>query len=434
MSTTVTVLGFSVLALLLAGYLGQQYLPPPKPRIVGIDLGTTYSCLGVYHAVTGDVEVVSDTDGHQTIPSMVAFTDDERVLVGRKALCQAEENSESTIYDAKRFIGKMFTDEGLQKEAARYPFTVKNISNRIEFILPSSHHVSHALTPEYIGSRILNHLKETGESYLGVPITKAVMSVPAEFDEKQRNCTKQAAALAGIEVVRIINEPTAAAMAYGLHKQEGVSDIIVIDMGGGTLDVSLLNVQGGMFQTMAMAGNNHLGGQDLNQRLMLYLKDLVERKLGKPLTNAEDLQHLRLVVEDVKLNLTSHDSILLNVSFPSLGNSFIFQDRLTRNTFEKINDDLFQKVLEPVKIVLEDIEMQPNDIDEIVLVGGSTRIPRVRQVVRDFFKKEPNVAIDPELAVAYGVAVQAGVIGGMWPLQVSAIELTNRKLRKVHVE
>ena len=167
---------------------------------------------------------------------------------------------------------------------------------------------------------------------------------------------------------------------------------------------------------------------------MLYLRDLIERKYDQQLTNAEDLQRLRLAVEDAKLNLTSHNTTIIKVPLPSLGNGVVFQDKLTRNTFEKINEDLFQKVLEPIKVVLDDIEMHPDEVDEIVLVGGSTRIPRVRQVVREFFNKQPNTAIDPELAVAYGVAVQAGIIGGMWPLQVSAIELTNRKLRKVNIE
>ncbi|XP_022095867.1 heat shock 70 kDa protein 13-like isoform X2 [Acanthaster planci] len=429
MSATVTVLGASILALLLAGYLGQHYLPPPKPRIVGIDLGTTYSCIAVYHAVTGEVQVI-ELDNHDTIPSMVAFTPEGTELVGYSALCQAEQNVVNTIYDAKRFIGKRFTPEKLKEEASRYSFKVKlQVDNDLATFEVNSQVVS----PEYIGSRIILHLKEKGERQLGVTVDKVVISVPADFDELQRNYTRAAAQLAGLEVLRIINEPTAAAMAYGLHNQRTPSEIIVVDMGGGTLDVSLLRVHGGMFQTLAMAGNNHLGGQDINHRLVQYLCDLIAMKYSKPVLNVRELQNLRLAVEDVKLNLTNHESSLLQLPLPSLGDHVIFTENITREMFEHLNEDLFQKVLEPIRLVIEEVEMTPDDIDEVVLVGGSTRIPRVRQVVGDFFGKVPNVEVDPELAVVYGVAIQAGIIGGMWPLQVSAIEIHNTKVKKIRV-
>ncbi|XP_038056883.1 heat shock 70 kDa protein 13-like [Patiria miniata] len=428
MSATISVLGASILALLLAGYLGQQYLPPPKPRIVGIDLGTTYSCIGVYHAVTGEVQVIG-ADQHDTIPSMVAITPEGTDIVGYDALCQAEQNVVNTIYDAKRFIGKKFSPEGLKTEAARYPFKVILENEMAKFEVNSQ-----ALTPEDIGSRILLYLKKTAEQHLGFRVDKVVMSVPADFDELQRNYTRAAARLAGLEVMRIINEPTAAAMAYGLHNQKDASEIIVVDMGGGTLDVSLLSVYGGMFQTLAMAGNNHLGGQDINYRLMQYFSDMIARRYGQPELSARDLQRLRLAVEDVKLNLTSHNSSMLQLPLPSIGDDVIFTEKLTRKKFEVLNEDLFQKVLQPIRLVLDEVEMTPADIDEVVLVGGSTRIPRVRQVVADFFSKAPNVEVDPELAVVYGVAIQAGIIGGMWPLQVSAIEIHNRKIRKIQVK
>ncbi|XP_033119286.1 heat shock 70 kDa protein 13-like [Anneissia japonica] len=431
MSTAVSILGASILALLLAGYLGQQFLPPPKPRIVGIDLGTTFSCIGVYHAVTGDVEVILDSAHHKTIPSMVAFTP-ETELVGYSALAQAEHNPANTIYDAKRFIGKRFSPEEFVKEAERYNFKLKEHNGLIRFVVGKSGNTTE-VSPEYIGSRILAELRRTAEANLTSSITKAVMSVPAEFDDIQRNYTIQAAKQAGIEVLRLINEPTAAALAYGLHGKEGVENVLVVDLGGGTLDVSLLNVQGGMFLTLAMAGNNHLGGQDFNLRLNQFMQDSIERKFRKPLTNAEDIQRLRLFIEDVKLNLTSKESVAVSLSLPSMGEGAIYNVNVTRAQFEKLNEDLFLKVLVPIKKVLETIELTPQAVDEIVLVGGSTRIPKVRSLIAEFFGKQPNVGVDPELAVAYGVSIQAGIIGGMWPLQVSAIEL-NTGIKKIKVE
>lgn len=430
MSTAVTIFGLSVLALLLAGYLGQQYLPPPKPRIVGIDLGTTYSCVAVYHAVTGDVEVIPADKGHKTIPSMVAFTPDgERV--GYAALSHIEEMPASTIFDAKRFIGKTFSEKELALEMERYQFQAV-LKNGGAIFQIGQHSPYKLISPEEVGSKILSTLRQASEKMLEVPVTKTVMAVPAEFDEFQRNATRQAAELAGLEVMRIINEPTAAAMAYGLHKREDVTNIVVVDFGGGTLDVSLLNIQGGMFQTFAIAGNNHLGGQDLNHRLMVYLQDLIERNSGKSLKNLEDIQHLRLAVEETKLQLTNHNSSTMTIKLPSV-NSQPFNFTVTRKKFEEINKDIFLKVLEPIKIVLKESEMTPSEVDEIILVGGSTRVPKVREIVGEFFGKPPNTEVDPELAVAYGVALQAGIIGGMWPLKVSAIEIHNRKVRKINL-
>ncbi|XP_002733972.2 heat shock 70 kDa protein 13-like [Saccoglossus kowalevskii] len=361
---------------------------------------------------------------------MVAFTSHE-VLVGDHALEQAEQNPLSTIYDSKRFIGKLFNPNEIAKEASRYEFKIKEYNGLIRFVVGSKDNMTE-VTPEYIGSRILLELKKTAEERLESPVTMAVMSVPAEFNELQRNFTKMAARLAGINVLRVINEPTAAALAYGLHKKETVSNVMVVDLGGGTLDVSLLNVQGGMFVTMAMAGNNHLGGQDFNNRIIKYLLKLIEKRFNKPLNNPEDLQKLRLLVENVKLKLTQDNSTLIRTSFPSLGNHLVLQENFTRETFEKLNVDLFEKVLQPIKIVLEKSELPVDNVDEVVLVGGSTRIPKIRQLIQNFFHKVPNTTIDPELAVAYGVAIQAGIIGGVWPLQVSAIEV-QRKVEKIHV-
>ncbi|XP_013410612.1 heat shock 70 kDa protein 13 [Lingula anatina] len=434
MSTAITILGTSILALLLAGYFGQKFMPPPKPKIVGIDLGTTYSCIGVYHAVTGQVRVIPDKEDHLCIPSVVAFRE-KAVVVGHRAVAQAEHNPSNTFYDGKRFIGKAFSTEELAKEAGRYQFKlVPDEYGMIRYAIQQRDNVT-MVTPEYIGSQILTTLKQSAETNLSSPVTRAVMSVPAEFDEMQRNYTRMAARLAGIDVLRIINEPTAAALAYGLHKKEGTNNVLVVDLGGGTLDVSLLNIQGGMFSTQAMAGNNHLGGQDFNQRLFNHLLRQIKQKFGRELKDPEDLQLLRQQTEDIKLNLTNQDAVFIHIplhSFRKSGHMAFYKDKIMRATFEELNEDLFKRVLDPVKAVLHTVEMEPSEIDEIVLVGGSTRIPKVRKMIREYFDKDPNTSIDPELAVTYGVSIQAGIIGGMWPLTVSAIELPSR-VKKIHI-
>ncbi|KAG9461929.1 hypothetical protein GDO78_015375, partial [Eleutherodactylus coqui] len=240
----------AILALLLAGYLAQQYLPMPTPKVIGIDLGTTYCSVGVFHPGTGVVKVIADSSGHLSIPSIVSFTESD-VYVGYEALELADANPENTVYDAKRFIGKTFTREELQRESERYPFKVLYKDGDALYSIRTNE--TFTVTPEYISAQLLLHLKKMAEEYLGLPVSKAVISVPAEFDERQRNYTVKAANLAGLDILRIINEPTAAAMAYGLHKAD-VFNVLVVDLGGGTLDVSLLNKQGGMFLTRAMAG------------------------------------------------------------------------------------------------------------------------------------------------------------------------------------
>uniref|UniRef100_A0A8C6RAA2 Heat shock protein 70 family, member 13 n=1 Tax=Nannospalax galili TaxID=1026970 RepID=A0A8C6RAA2_NANGA len=255
MAGEMTILGSAVLTLLLAGYLAQQYLPLPTPKVIGIDLGTTYCSVGVFFPGTGKVKVIPDENGHISIPSMVSFTDGD-VYVGYESLELADSNPQNTIYDAKRFIGKIFTPEELEAEIGRYPFKVLHKNGMAEFSVTSNETMT--VSPEYVGSRLLLKLKEMAEEYLGMPVANAVISVPAEFDLQQRNSTIQAASLAGLKILRVINEPTAAAMAYGLHKVD-VFYVLVIDLGGGTLDVSLLNKQGGMFLTRAMSENLTLG-------------------------------------------------------------------------------------------------------------------------------------------------------------------------------
>lgn len=432
MGTTFIVLGSSILAVLLAGYFAQKYLPPPKPKIVGIDLGTTYSCVGVYHAVTGNVDILETQEKHQCIPSVVAFSETGQVLVGYEAVAQEEHNPKNTVYDAKRFIGKVFTKKEVAEAQKQYAFRLELDRKGMVYFKLTVNNTEHHLYPEDIGSVIITTLRSAAAANLSSPVTKAVLSVPAEFDQQQRNYTHKAAQLAGLEVLRIINEPTAAALAYGLHNKLGLQNVIVIDLGGGTLDVSLLNVQGGMFLTQAMAGNNRLGGQDFNQRIMLHLMKVIEKRYGQPLKDKEDIQGLRLQVEDAKINLTQYRRSDISLPLHSFGDNVVFHEVLTRDLFEDLNKDLLIKVLEPIDRVLEEVEMTRDDIDEVVLVGGSTRIPKVRELVAEYFNKEPNTSVEPELAVGTGVSIQAGIIGGMWPLTVSAVELPTA-VRKIHI-
>ncbi|XP_026185262.1 heat shock 70 kDa protein 13 [Mastacembelus armatus] len=440
MSGEISMIGSVILALFLAGYLGQQYLPPPKPKVIGLDLGTTFCSVGVFHPGSGEVEVIADEEGRKSIPSAVSFTN-TAVLAGHEAVDLADNNPQNTVYDAKRFIGKIFEPEVLEQESARYPFKVINKNGNAEFLISTNH--TFAVSPEFIGSRLLLKMRKMAERHLGVLIQKAVISVPAEFDERQRNYTVKAANLAGLEILRVINEPTAAAMAYGLHKVD-VFNVLVVDLGGGTLDVSLLNKQGGMFFTRAMAGNNKLGGQDFSQRLLQYTTERVRQEFGIPLTLKEDIHRLRQAVEAAKLNLTLQPSVTIRVPLHlhNHGSSetpegatlapVLFQAVITRELFEELNDDLFQKILAPVKTVLAEGHLEKEDVDEIVLVGGSTRIPRIRRLISEYFGKEPNTSVDPDLAVVTGVAIQAGIMGGSWPLQVSAIEIPNKHLHKTN--
>ncbi|KAJ8414639.1 hypothetical protein AAFF_G00038410 [Aldrovandia affinis] len=432
MAGEMSILGSAILALLLAGYLGQQYLPPPKPRVIGLDLGTTFCSVGVFHPGVGEVEVIEDEEGRKSIPSVVSFTHTE-VHAGYEGQELSDGNPHNTIYDAKRFIGKVFEPEDLERESARYPFKVAYNNGSAEFMVSTNQ--TFAVSPEFIGSRLLLKMRRMAESRLGVPVLKAVISVPADFDERQRNYTIRAANLAGMDVLRVINEPTAAAMAYGLHKVD-VSNVLVVDLGGGTLDVSLLNKQGGMFLTRAMAGNNKLGGQDFNQRLLQHVVERVRQQYGVPPTRKEDVQLLRQAVEAAKLNLTLQPSVLLQVPLHLEtgvpGSLTLFREPITRELFEELNADLFRKILDPVRTVLAEGQLAKEEVDEVVLVGGSTRIPCIRRLIAQFFGKDPNTSVDPDLAVVTGVAIQAGIMGGSWPLQVSALEIPNRHLRKTN--
>jgi stress 70 chaperone-associated protein len=431
--TTCSIIGGSLITLLIAGYFGQQFLPAPKPKIIGLDLGTTYSCVGIYHAISGLVEIIPAQRNRSCMPSIVSFLSNGTILLGYDAFDHLETNPKYTIYDAKRFIGKNFSPESMKKIQKDYPFElIRTDQGLIEFIVSKN---GTSVTPEQIGSFLLNHLKGLVEKYLQIPKIKlCVLSVPAEFNDQQRQATKRSAELAQLKVERIISEPTAAALAYGLHKLDNVRYVLVIDIGGGTTDVSLLSVQGGMFSTQAMAGNNRLGGQDFNQNLLNYILNLIDNENQK--NDPNFLQHLRIEIEKCKLDLSSVDQCLINSQW-----------LITRDLFEEINQDLFQKILEPLDRIfsyinsdinedeVDDISnrLTPNNIDEIVLVGGSTRMLKIRQLIENYFQKKPNIQIDPDVAVTHGVSIQAGILGGVWPLTVSATEVRTA-VEKIHIE
>ena len=425
-----------VFAVLVTGYFMQNKLPPPKPTIVGIDLGTTFSCISTYEFKSGNVTVYKDEDGKNIIPSVVAILQND-TLVGYRAVDQIEINSRNTIFDAKRFIGKTFTQGEIDSATSNYAFNVELGDDGRAFFKVKLQEETKIFYPEDVGAIILSKLKKMVEKEIDRHIKLAVISVPADFDEMQRNATIEAGRRAGLKVVRVINEPTAAALAYGLHKKEGTNVVIVIDFGGGTLDVSLLYVQGGMFVTMAMAGNNQLGGQDVNNNLIEFFRQKIAEKYGDVVIDAQDLQVIRDYVEYLKKGLTDNNKVVFHVLLDAVskltGQKIDFYYEMDRKEFNEINRELFEKVLKPVEKVLEESETRAKDVDEIVMVGGSTRIPRVRELVAEYFGKIPNTSINPDIAVAIGVAAQAGIMGNGWPLKVAAVEIQNKRIKKVQV-
>lgn len=437
MSSAVGPIAALIFALLATGYFMQSRLPPPKPTIVGIDLGTTFSCISTYEFKTGNVTVYPDENGKNIIPSVVAILEHD-TLVGYKAVDQIEINSKNTIFDAKRFIGKTLTKEEIGPLTKNYAFTVGTDDNQNPIFKVNLENGTKIFSPEDIGAIILRKLKKMVEKEIQRDINLAVVSVPADFDDIQRNATIEAGRRAGLKVIRVINEPTAAALAYGLHKKEGTNVVIVVDFGGGTLDVSLLFVQGGMFVTMAMAGNNRLGGQDVNNNLIDFFRKKITEKFGVVDVDSNDLQIIRDRVEELKKNMTEKMKVIFHASLetvsPLTGGKIDFIYEMEREEFNSINKELFEKVLKPIVTVLEESETRKEDVDEIVLVGGSTRIPKVRELVGEFFNKIPNTSIDPDIAVATGVAAQAGIMGNGWPLKVAAVEVMNKKIKKVNVQ
>ncbi|KAL1195378.1 Heat shock 70 kDa protein BIP3 [Cardamine amara subsp. amara] len=376
--------------------------------VIGIDLGTTYSCVGVYH--NKHVEIIANDQGNRITPSWVAFTDTER-LIGEAAKNQAAKNPDRTVFDPKRFMGRLFDDPDVQKDIKYLPYKVVNKDGK-PYIQVKVKGEDKVFSPEEISAMILTKMKETAEAFLGKKIKDAVITVPAYFNDAQRQATKDAGAIAGLNVVRIINEPTAAAIAYGLDKQGGESNILVYDLGGGTFDVSILTIDNGVFEVLSTSGDTHLGGEDFDHRVMDYFIKLVKKKYNKDISkDHKALGKLRRECERAKRALSNQHQV--RVEIESLFDGVDISEPLTKARFEELNMDLFKKTMEPVKKALKDAGLKKSDIDEIVLVGGSTRIPKIQQMLKDFFDgKELSKGTNPDEAVAYGAAVQGGVLSG----------------------
>merc|ERR1712004_453709 len=382
-----------------------------KNVAIGIDLGTTYSCVGVFQH--GKVEVLANDQGNRTTPSYVAFTDTER-LIGDAAKNQVAMNPVNTVFDAKRLIGRKFEDETVQRDMKLWPFkVVKDSSGKpkleVEFKCENKN-----FTPEEISSMVLTKMKETAEAHLGHTVRDAVVTVPAYFNDAQRQATKDAGVIAGLNVLRIINEPTAAAIAYGLDKKKGQkeSNVLIFDLGGGTFDVSILSIEDGVFEVKSTAGDTHLGGEDFDNRMVDHFVNEFNRKHKKDLTgNKRALRRLRTACERAKRTLSA--SAQASIEIDSLFEGIDFYTSITRARFEELYSDLFKGTLDPVEKALRDAKLDKSSIHDIVLVGGSTRIPKVQKLLQDFFNgKELNKSINPDEAVAYGAAVQAAILVG----------------------
>ncbi|KAJ6496608.1 heat shock cognate 70 [Mycena vitilis] len=378
-------------------------------KAIGIDLGTTYSCVGVWQ--NDRVEIIANDQGNRTTPSYVSFSDNER-LIGDAAKNQVAMNPTNTVFDAKRLIGRKFEDSEVQADMKHFPFTVFSKGGK-PYIRVEYRGEQKEFSPEEISSMVLLKMKETAESYLGTTINNAVVTVPAYFNDSQRQATKDAGTISGMNVLRIINEPTAAAIAYGLDKKvTGERNVLIFDLGGGTFDVSLLTIEEGIFEVKATAGDTHLGGEDFDNRLVNHFAQEFKRKNKKDLSsNLRALRRLRTACERAKRTLSS--AAQTSIEIDSLFEGIDFYTSLTRARFEELCQDLFRSTLEPVEKVLRDSKIDKANVHEIVLVGGSTRIPRIVKLVSDFFNgKEPNKSINPDEAVAYGAAVQAAILSG----------------------
>ncbi|CAH00584.1 Hsp70 family ATPase KAR2 [Kluyveromyces lactis] len=376
--------------------------------VIGIDLGTTYSCVAVMK--NGKTEILANEQGNRITPSYVSFTDDER-LIGDAAKNQAASNPKNTIFDIKRLIGLQYNDPTVQRDIKHLPYTVVNKGNK-PYVEVTVKGEKKEFTPEEVSGMILGKMKQIAEDYLGKKVTHAVVTVPAYFNDAQRQATKDAGAIAGLNILRIVNEPTAAAIAYGLDKTEDEHQIIVYDLGGGTFDVSLLSIENGVFEVQATAGDTHLGGEDFDYKLVRHFAQLFQKKHDLDVTkNDKAMAKLKREAEKAKRSLSSQTSTRIEID--SFFNGIDFSETLTRAKFEELNLALFKKTLKPVEKVLKDSGLQKEDIDDIVLVGGSTRIPKVQQLLEKFFNgKKASKGINPDEAVAYGAAVQAGVLSG----------------------
>ena len=376
---------------------------------IGIDLGTTYSCVGVWR---GDrVEICPNEQGNRITPSYVAFTAKEKSrLIGDAAKNQAPQNPSNTIFDVKRLIGRKYSDATVQSDKEQLPYDIEdNGKGKPQISILDG---QKKLSPEEVSAMVLRKMKDIAEATLGQTVNRAVVTVPAYFNDAQRQATKDAGIIAGLNVERVINEPTAAAIAYGLDKQDAEEVILVFDLGGGTLDVTLLNIDHGVFEVLATSGNTHLGGEDFDQQVMKFSRSRFQQQTGIDIsTDKRALQRLRKQCELAKRTLSTQTSAQIDCEALSGGHDFTFT--LSRAKFEELNHDLFQKALIPVTQVLKDAKLPKQKVDKIILVGGSTRIPKVQSLLTDYFNGKPlNHEINPDEAVAYGAAVQGGILSG----------------------
>ena len=380
-------------------------------QAIGIDLGTTYSCVGVWQ--NDRVEIIANDQGNRTTPSYVAFTENNERLIGDAAKNQTATNPQNTVFDAKRLIGRKFSDQQVQDDMKDWSYKVIPGPADKPMIEVEFNGETKQFAAEEISSMVLIKMKEIAESYLGKKVTDAVVTVPAYFNDSQRQATKDAATIAGLNCLRIINEPTAAAIAYGLDKnKDDDTNVLIFDLGGGTFDVSLLNIEGGIFEVKATAGDTHLGGEDFDSRLLRHFSEEFKRKHKKDISgNPRALRRLRTACERAKRTLSSTTQTTIEID--SLYDGIDFYTTITRARFEELCMDLFRKCMEPVEKTIRDAKMDKMKIDEIVLVGGSTRIPKIQQMLSDFFNgKELNKSINPDEAVAFGATVQAAILTG----------------------
>ena len=387
--------------------------------VIGIDLGTTYSCVGIFR--NGSVEIIPNELGNRITPSVVAFTDDDR-LVGEAAKNQAALNPKRTIYSVKRLIGRKYNDKEVQMDKKLLPYDIIDKDGK-PYIQVEIKGNKKLYSPEEISAMVLTKMKTVAENFLGTKVKNAVITVPAYFNDSQRQSTKDAGTIAGLNVLRIINEPTAAAIAYGLDKKDKERNILVFDLGGGTFDVSLLTIDGGVFEVVSTNGDTHLGGEDFDHRILDYLLKKIKKQHGKDLKGDKTvIQKLKTEIEKAKRHLSS--SLQATLEIDELEPGFDFKDTLSRAKFEELNMDLFKKTMAPVEKVMEDSGFKKSEIAEVVLVGGSTRIPKVQTLIKDYFNgKEPNKGINPDEAVAYGAAVQGGILGGEYSDQTGDLIL-----------
>jgi len=394
----------------LAAFASVAYgADEPIGTVIGIDLGTTYSCVGVFQ--NGRVEIIPNDQGNRITPSYVAWDPAGERLIGDAAKNQATVNPEQTVFDVKRLIGRKYNDKTVQSDKKLLPFEIINKDDR-PFVEVDVKGTRQSFSPEEVSAMILGKMRTVAETFMGKDIKNAVVTVPAYFNDAQRQATKDAGTISGMTVQRIINEPTAAAIAYGMDKKGGEKNILVFDLGGGTFDVTLLTIDNGVFEVLATNGDTHLGGEDFDQRVMAYFIKMMKKKGDGDITSDKRaMQKLRREVERVKRALSSQPQARVEIEALYDGNDF--SETLTRARFEELNMDLFKKTLVPVQQVLDDGDLQKNEVDEIVLVGGSTRIPKVQSLLKDFFNgKEPSRGINPDEAVAYGAAVQGGILSG----------------------